>query len=539
MRQGYLLGVDIGTYESKGVLTTVDGRVVATRVRPHTLSIPRQGWAEHDAEADWWGDFCAITRGLLADTGIPPAEILAVGCSAIGPDMLPVDERCRPLRPAVLYGIDTRATEEIAYLEGLLGRETIYRRCGAALSAQSVGPKILWLKNHEPELYRRAHKIVGGTTFLVARLTGRYVIDHYTCASFHPLYDLEEGRWAEDLCRPIIEPERLPEITWTTDIAGTVTAEAAQETGLAEGTPVTTGAVDAAAEAVSVGVVGPGQMMLMYGTTLFMIEVMARRITDPRLYSAPYQFPGTHALMAGMATTGALTRWFRDNFAPDLVEAEKRGGMNAYAALAEAVAGAPAGVAGSAGAASSASLAMPAGSAISTTPGIPPGSEGLIVLPYFSGERTPLNDPAARGVMFGLTLAHTRAHVYRAVLESVGYGIRHHLDVLSEIGAAPETLVAVGGGTKNPLWLQIVSDICGRPQKVPAVTTGAAYGDAFLAGLGIGLFPSYDAIHDWVRDARTITPDPAATAAYHPYYQHYRDLYLRTKDLMHSLGALV
>lgn len=509
MKQGYLVGVDIGTYESKGVLATADGRVVSTQVRPHTLSIPRQGWAEHDAERDWWGDFCSITRSLVAESGVDPRQILAVGCSSIGPDMLPVDEECRPLRPAVLYGIDTRATKEIAYLEGLYGREDIYRHSGTSLSAQSVGPKILWLKNQEPENYRQAHKIVGGTTFLVARLTGRYVIDHYSCASFDPLYDTAAGRWAEEFCAPIIELERLPEIAWTTEIAGRVTREAAAQTGLAEGTPVIVGTIDAAAEAVSVGVVAPGQMMLMYGTTLFMIEVVDRRLTDPRLWSAPFLFAGTHALMAGMATTGALTRWFRDNFARELIAAQEATGENAYAVLAEE-----------------------AGR-------VPPGSEGLVVLPYFSGERTPLNDPQARGLIFGLTLAHSRGHVYRAVLEAVGYGIRHHLDVLQEIGARPHALRAVGGGTKNPLWLQAVSDICGQAQEVPAVTTGAAYGDAFLAGLGVGVVPSYQSINEWVRDTRRVEPASAATAAYQPYYETYLELYRRNQDLMHKVHSLV
>lgn len=509
MKTGYLLGVDIGTYESKGVLTTLDGRVVSTQVRPHVLSIPRQGWAEHDADTVWWGEFCSITQELLRESGIQPGDVVAVGCSAIGPDLLPVDKECRPLRPAVLYGIDTRSTKEIAYLEGLLGRETVYRRCGTALSTQSVGPKILWLKNNEPENYRKAYKFVGGPTFLTAKLTGRFAIDHYSCASHDPLYDPAAGAWAEDLCAPIVEPERLPEITWTTEVAGTVTRQAAAETGLLPGTPVITGTIDAAAEAVSVGVVGPGQMMLMYGTTLFMIEVLGRRVTDQRLWSAPYLFPGTHAMMAGMATTGALTRWFRDKLAPDLVAAQEAGGKNAYAALTEEAAG------------------------------IPAGAEGLVVLPYFSGERTPINDPEARGVFFGLTLSHSRAHLYRAVLESVGFGIRHHLDVLEGIGARPETLVAVGGGTKSPLWLQAVSDICGQAQKVPAVTTGAAYGDAFLAGLGVGVFPSYQAINEWVRDVRLVEPSPAATAAYQPYYDLYLELYRRNRDLMHSLHALV
>jgi|LSQX01.1.fsa_nt_gb xylulokinase len=502
---GYLLGVDIGTYESKGVLTTISGEVVAVQVRPHELAIPRPGWAEHDAEQIWWADFCAITRGLLAEARVAPAEIRAVGCSAIGPCMLPVDPEGKPLRPAVLYGIDTRAAAEIAELTEALGSEAIYRTSGTALSTQSVGPKILWERRHEPEIYAHAARFVTSTTFLVGRLTGRWVVDHYTAASFHPLYNLAQGEWDPEMAAPIVELGRLPELGWTTDIAGTVTAEAAAETGLAVGTPVIVGTVDAAAEAVSVGVVEPGQLMIMYGSTIFMIEVLAERKTDPRLWSAPYLFPETRCLMAGMATSGALTRWFRDHLAKELIQLEQATGANSYAALAEE-----------------------AGCT-------PPGADGLVVLPYFSGERTPINDPQAKGVIFGLTLAHTRGHLYRAILEGVGYGINHHFEVLTEIGAAPRVAVAVGGGTKNPLWLQIVSDITGVEQVVPAVTIGAAYGDAFLAGLGIGLFSSYRHIQEWLRIERVVKPDPERTAIYRKYYQAYRRLYRQTREIMHEL----
>lgn len=505
MKTGYLLGVDIGTYESKGVLTTLDGATVSLQVRPHKLSIPKAGWAEHDAEKDWWGDFCSITKGLISEAGVDPSQILGVGCSAIGPTMLPVDRECNPLRPAILYGIDTRATEEIAYLEQLLGSEEIFSVCGATLSTQSVGPKILWTKNNEPEIYREAHKFLTATSFLVARLTGRYIIDHYTAGSFHPLYDLRNQQWHQEFCQPIVEMERLADLAWSSEVAGRVTKEAAAQTGLAEGTPVITGTVDAAAEAVSVGVVSPGQLMLMYGSTLFIIQVLDQQKVDARLWSAPYLFPGTYAMMAGMATSGALTRWFRDNFAVELVEAEKATGNNAYGVL--------------------------AGEAAQITP----GSEGLVLLPYFSGERTPINDPHAKGLIMGLTLAHSRGHVYRALLEGVGYGINHHFQVFDEIGASPQEVVAVGGGTKNPLWLQIVSDISGQAQKVPGVTIGASYGDAFLAGLGVGLFDSYNHISTWLRDIKEVKPSPAVGEVYTKLYQHYLELYDRTKGVMHQL----
>jgi len=507
MTQQYLLGIDIGTYESKGVITDLAGALVGVQVRPHSLSIPRPGWAEHDPEAVWWQGLVELVRGLFDATGIDPRQVLAVGLSAIAPDLLPVDAAFQPLRPgAILYGIDTRAVEQIDALERQLGADLVFQRCGNSLSAQAVGPKLLWLKQHEPETFARAAHFVTATTFLVGRLTGRCVMDHLTASTWVPRYDFAARAWS-DLGADIVETRRLPEIGWCTDIAGAVTAEAARATGLAAGTPVIVGTADAAAEAVSVGVVAPGQMMLMYGTTIFMYAVQAEPKMDRRLWAAPYVFPGTSSMAAGMSTGGALTRWFRDQFAADLTAAESASGAGAYAQLAQAA------------------------------EQVPPGADGLVALPYFSGERTPINDPRARGVVFGLTLSHTRAHVFRALLEGVAYGIRHNLEVMDEIGARPREVIAVGGGTQNPLWLQIVSDVCNVPQTVPKITLGAAYGDAFLAGLGAGAFASYQDIRGWTRAARTVVPNPDHAAGYRRSFELYLDLYRTNKSLMHRLTA--
>jgi xylulokinase len=508
MEKGYLLGVDIGTYESKGVITTLDGKVISTQVAPHALSIPRQGWAEHDPEQVWWGDFCTIVRKLLAESGISPKEILGVGCSAIGPDVLPVDRDCNPLRMAILYGVDTRATAEIAELEQHYGKETIFQKTGNSLSSQAVGPKILWLKHNEPEVYRKAYKFVTASTFLAARLTGNYFIDHLTASFWVPLYDFATQTWNEEMCAGIVELERMADLGWTPEVAGKITRQAALQTGLAEGTPVIIGTADAASEAVSVGVVRPGQLMLMYGSTIFMFLVLDRPAMDERLWAAHYLFPGTSSLAAGMATSGALTRWFRDKLAPDLVAFEETSGQNAYSVLAK------------------------------QAECIPPGSEGLIVLPYFSGERTPINDPRARGVFFGMTLAHSRDHLFRATLEGMGYGVRHHFDVMRSIDSEPKEVVAVGGGTKNALWLQVVSDITKMSQKVPAVTLGASYGDAFLAGMGVGVFSSYEDINQWMRDIRIVEPNPANFELYDKYQELYLELYQCNKNLMHAVHAL-
>jgi len=503
-----LLGVDIGTYSSKGVLCTPAGEVVASATVEHGLSLPRPGWAEHDADAVWWDDLVQICRSLLRD-GRRGADVGGVGVSAIGPCMLPVDAAGRPLRPAVLYGIDSRAADEIALLNAQLGEQAIFELGGSALTSQAVGPKILWLRRHEPEIYARTHKILSSNSYLVYRLTGEYVIDRHTATYYNPLVDIHSVEWSERFLEPIASPAKLPRLLWPTQIAGGVTTRAAAETGLAAGTPVTAGTIDAAAEALSVGVVAPGDMMIMYGTTMFFVLVTDRPVPDPRMWATASCLPGRYAIEGGMATSGALTRWFRDNFAPLEEQAATRGGTNAYARLAELAADVPA------------------------------GAHGLICLPYFAGERTPVNDPLARGVFAGLTLSHTRAHLYRALLEGTAFGVRHNLEAMREMGATPRRLVAVGGGAKNRLWLQIVSDASGLTQVVPERTIGASYGDAFLAGLATGIVPDLALLdRDWVRITATLGPQPAARAVYDQYYPVYRSLYEHAKPDLHTLARL-
>jgi xylulokinase len=487
------LGIDIGTFESKGVLADAGGRIVAQAARPHRMTVPQPGWAEHDAEADWWGDVVHITRALLATPGIAASDIGAVAVSAIGPCMLPVDADGLPLMNGVLYGVDTRASAEIADLTARLGADTILSRTGNALTSQSVGPKILWLARNRPDLWARTARVMTSTSFIVMRLTGACVIDHFTAASFGPLYDIARQDWADDLGAGIITRDRLPRLMWSTGIAGEVTRPAADATGLAAGTPVTCGTIDAAAEAVSVGVTATGDMMMMYGSTIFIIALADKPVTDARLWQAPWLFPGHHAVMAGLATSGTLTHWFRDQMARDLPPA------GAFAALAAEAADSP------------------------------PGARGLVVLPYFSGERTPIHDPDARGVIFGLDLTHTRGDIYRAVIEGIAHGTRHVTDTMAEAGQRPSRVMAVGGGTKNAIWLQATSDITGLPQTVAGTTVGASYGDAFLAALAIGRVAPGD-IAGWNPAAGTIRPQ--AHPAHEANHRRFRALYARTRDLM-------
>lgn len=500
-KKPYFLGIDIGTYESKGVLTDAAARVVVHAACPHRMETPQPGYAEHDAEGVWWKDFCLLSNRLIRESGVSPGDIACVGVSAIAPCCLPVDAALRPLRKAILYGIDCRAAREIAEIKNRLGAQTIFARCGTPLTTQSAAAKVLWIQNNEPEVFAKAHKFVTGSTYLVAKLTGECTIDRYTAAAWVPLYNVEKEDWEEDLLG-ICRRDQLARCQWTDEIAGMVSERAAKETGLVAGTPVITGTADAGAEALSVGVMEPGDMMLMYGSSLFIIHVVEDFIKDERLWAGPYLFPGTYSVTGGMSCAGTLTRWFLDTFAQDI--RQKAGDANPYEALAE--------------------LAK----------GIDPGANGLTVLPYFSGERTPINDPDASGVIFGLNLLHTRAHIYKACLEGVGYGINQHFEIFDALRMNTRKVMAVGGGVKNPQWLQIVSDITGKAQHLARTESGAAYGDALLAALGVGHYGDTRALMALTQERGVIRPDRGAHEAYGPYVRRYAALYEATKVLMHE-----
>ncbi|MEW2384013.1 FGGY-family carbohydrate kinase [Micromonospora sp. NPDC047707] len=483
-----VIGVDIGTSSSKGVLVDLDGRLIRSRTLEHRVDRPRPGWVEMDGRI-WWQEFVAIVRDLLAPADV---RVLAVGVSGMGPCVLLTDSAGTPLRPAILYGVDTRATAQIARLNERFGAYEIMRRCGSALSTQAAGPKIAWVADVEPDVFSRARRLFMPSSWLAYQLTGRYLLDHHSASQCTPLYDGEVQDWWRPWADEIVGDLVLPPLQWPGDIAGAVTPEAAAVTGLDAGTPVITGTIDAWAEAISAGAHGMGDLMLMYGTTMFLVHTAPYRLTSPSLWGTVGALPGTRNLAGGMATSGAITGWLRDLFTaadyPELLRLAERSG---------------------------------------------PGARGLLMLPFFAGERTPILDPDARGVIAGLTLSHDRGDLYRAALEATGLGVRHNIDAMEQAGGDIRRIVAVGGGTQGRLWTQIVSDIIGRPQHIPAQTIGASYGAAFLAARSV-----HDvSIEVWnpIREIRE--PRRKLAADYDELYELYRDLYAGSQRVVRALAG--
>ncbi|WP_174522154.1 FGGY-family carbohydrate kinase [Arthrobacter luteolus] len=484
-----VLGVDIGTSSSKGVLVDLEGNVLASETREHRVDRPHPGWVEMDA-AVWWEEFRSITAALVTDA----VTIVGVGVSGMGPCVLVTDEHSTPLRPAILYGVDTRATAEITALTAELGGDAeILGRCGSTLSTQAVGPKLEWLAVHETEVFAAARRLYMPASWLAYHLTGEYGLDHHSASQCTPLYDSDALVWYKPWTERIAPDLDLPPLLWPGDVVGQVTAAASRATGLPAGVPVCIGTIDAWTEAVSVGATGPGDLMLMYGTTMFLVHTVTERIDVPELWGTLGAYEGTRCLAGGMATSGAITGWLREIFGspeyPQLLSEAQESG---------------------------------------------PGAHGILMLPYFAGERTPIADPDARGVIAGLTLSTTRGDLYRAALEATAMGVRHNIEAMEAAGGDITRIVAVGGGTQGGLWTQIVSDVTGREQVIPARTIGASYGAAFLAAQ----ITAKDSVRisDWNPPSEVIRPDPSLRERYNALYSLYRELYDASRNVQHRLA---
>lgn len=479
-----VVGLDVGTQSSKLVACAADGVILIEERIAHSVSRPQPGHFEQDAETVWWGDVVALLR-RLADR--PELRPQAVCVSAIGPTALPTDAAGSPLRPAILYGIDTRARPEIAELGERYGGPEGVAITGSAVSSQSPIPKLLWLRRHEPEAFAAMRRWYSASPWLAGKLTGAYAIDHHSASQSAPLYDVPRAQWRHDLWAELLPGVAVPDLVWPGDRLGGVTPEASAATGLAVGTPVVMGTVDAWAEAYSAYADAPGTAMIMYGSTYFFIANSGPVVTSQRFWGTQSVRRGVHSLAGGMATGGLVLDWLAKLFATDVKTVLD--------------------------------LAFSADI----------GSDTPLALPYLTGERTPFADPDARAVLFGMGLDTSQADICRAFVLGLALAIRDNLDAIRTEAGGGRDYVAVGGGAGSPPLLQLVSDVAAITQAVPQRTIGAALGDARLAAEALGWSTPRES---WNPTERVVEPAAGASERYSNEYRRFKELYRSTKPLL-------
>lgn len=488
----YVLGIDVGTTALKAVALHQERGIVAQAERPHELLSPHPGWAEEDPQ-QWWTTTIEALRALLAK--IPAGEVAAVSVSGMVPAMVLLDAAGRPLRPSIQQN-DARSISEVQELQDNVNGAEFFTITGGVPNQQNIDPRWRWLLKHEAALVERTAHLCGSYDFIVYRLTGQFSLEENWAAE-SGLYDIREHRWHHPyLKQAAIDPAILPPIRQPTEIVGSITGEVAQQTGLRAGTPVVAGSADHIAAALAAGLTQDGDILLKFGGAGDILYCSAAAEPDEHFYFDYHDIPGLTIISGCMATSGSLVKWFARELA---------------------------------GGASLAALDAEAGA-------VAAGADGIIVLPYFLGEKTPIFDPSARGVFAGVMLHHTRAHLYRAVLEAVCYGFAHHLALLQDAGRPIRRIYAADGGSRSSLWMQIAADVTGHPVQVVAGEAASALGTAFVGAMSVGMFTDWHEIARFISQGPIYNPQPAASERYRAGLALYRDLYQRLKTFLPELG---
>jgi xylulokinase len=494
-----LLGIDAGTSSVKAVLLDLRGNLRAVCQEEYPLHHLRTGWVEQDPE-DWWQATCKAIGGTLAMVQKGRERVLGLAVSSQAPTLLPLDRSGKPLRPAMIW-MDRRAEAEAVHLAEVLGAEEIYRITGNRPDAFYVAARLLWLRNHEPEILKRTWKFAQVNGYINYRLTGQLTVDP-AHAVLMQMRNYATVEWSETLCSACgVDPSQFPEVMDSHHIQGQVTTRAAKATGLKAGTPVMAGTVDSPAAALEAGVTEPGIAVEMTGTSTVVIIPNDRGLTEPALIAMPHALPGIHLLLGAMVSSGGSLRWFRDQFGATANQAKVEGSADAYDQLTREAAD------------------------------IEPGSGGVIFLPYMMGERSPIWHTNARGVFFGLTLATPKAALARAILEGAAFALRHNVETAQLAGAAVREMRSVGGCSRSDLWNQIKSDVLGIPVLLPRAAVGSPFGAAILAGMGAGAYPDiFKSLSEMVHLDKRFEPDHANFEKYTQIYRVYRNIYEHLKS---------
>ncbi|MCS6907375.1 MAG: xylulokinase [Anaerolineales bacterium] len=483
----YFCGIDVSTTATKALLVNEEGEVIATATKEYSFETPKPLWSEQHPDL-WWEAAQVVLRLVFQQSGINSSEIGAIGLTGQMHGLVLLDRQGNVLRPAILWN-DQRTQKQCEEIHERLGRERFIQITGNPALTGFTAPKILWVKENEPEIFARVAHILLPKDYVRYRLTGQFAMDKADGAGT-VLMDLGRRAWSEEILEALEIPiDWMPTLFEGTEITGEITKEASQVTGLTAGTPVVGGGGDQAAQAVGVGSVTEGIVALTLGTSGVVFASTDHPFIEPegRLHAFCHAAPGKWHLMGVMLSAAGSLRWFHDSFAPSLSYEE---------------------------------LVEPAAQ-------IPIGCEGLLFLPYLTGERTPYPDPFARGAFVGLTVRHSLAHCVRAVLEGVAFGLRDSFELIRSVGMTPLKQVRLsGGGAKSLLWRQILADVLNIELVTVNTTEGAAFGAALLAAVGARKFPDITtACEQIVRITGCISPNQAAVEQYEAIYPLYRELY--------------
>jgi xylulokinase len=506
----YYLGLDIGTSGTKALLITAEGKPVASDTQEYPLYTPRPLWAEQRPE-DWWEAVQTVSKNVLAKAGIRGEEIAGIGLSGQMHGSVFLDKDNNVLRPALLW-CDQRTQAECDWITAQVGQENLVKYISNPVLTGFTAPKIVWLRNHEREIYDKVVKVLLPKDYIRFKLTGVHATE-VSDASGTALLDVANRRWSQEVLDAAGIPRSfMPECAESIEITGQVHAEAAALTGLAIGTPVAGGGGDQAAGAVGSGIVETGVVSSTVGTSGVVFAYSDTPATDPKLrvHTFCHAVPGKWHTMGVVLSAGGSLRWLRDTFFQPEGVVGRTIGEDPYNLMAEGARHVPA------------------------------GSEGLIFLPYLTGERTPYPDANARGTFFGITLRHGRQHFARSVFEGVAYALNDTFQIFEEIGVPITQVRASGGGAKSPVWRQIHADVTGHPHVTLSVDEGPALGAALLAAVGTGAYATVaEACHAAIQTVAETQPNAEAHAAYQKYYDVYQALYPALKEQFAAVSAVV
>lgn len=479
----YLLGIDIGTSACKVAVFEKNGNVLAQSNQPYQLYYPHPGWVEQDAD-EWWSAICDGIRDVLDQSGIAPADIAGVGIDGQSWSAIPVDRAGNALARTPIW-MDTRARDICERVKSEVGFERIFEVAGNDFLPSYTTPKMLWFKENAPDVFQKTDKFLQSNSYIAMKLTGVMSMDVSQGYGVH-FFKMDDRTVDAGLAKELgLSADLIPQLYGCHDVIGGVTAEAAKLTGLTEGTPVVAGGLDAACGTLGAGVYLPGQTQEQGGQAGGMSICVDHALAHPKLILGAHVVPGMWLLQGGTVGGGGTLRWFRQEFGADQ-------SFDELTALAEP---------------------------------IPAGSEGVIFLPYMAGERSPIWNPDAKGVYYGLGFDKTKGHLVRATLEGVAYSLEHNLRVAAETGANVGELTAMGGASNSRLWTQIKADVTGKTIKVPTSDTATTLGAAILAGVGVGVYGGFEeAVKETIVITRVQEPDMEAHEQYQKYMQMYLDL---------------